>query len=277
MTSSDLIKVEDDAFPRAEMDALYAALCLRPRMPASLLYVPREDFEALARGDAGTVAALERYAPAPLVALLPRLVAKVRGLYPTTAPLVGYEVFLSAHASEVHAQHAGLHVDANEPDWDTARVAWGSVLHVGPEAVLEGGGTSFYPRLPVPPDVLARCFEPNTYDALAALSKDWVTVGRRVGRLVAFDGRLPHFASPCRALPSAPRIALIVTGWETVPRFASPEPHVFSRLEPDEYLALTEAPEAHLALVRDYARVASEVGQARLEAIARAFDKVAAI
>lgn len=275
--SSEPIDVVDEAFPREEMDALYAALRLRPRMPASLLYIPAEDFAALEREEPGTVAALERYAPRALVRLLPRLVAKVRALRPSTAPLVGYEVFLSAHASEQHAQHAGLHVDANEPDWDTARVAWGSVLHVGPESVLEGGGTSFYPSLPVPPNVLARCFEPNSYESLAALSDAWVTVARKVGRLVAFDGRLPHFAERCRALPTSPRIALIVTAWETVPRFASPEPHVFSRLEPEEYVALTESPEEHLALVRDYARVAGEVGAERLAAIARAFDKVAAI
>lgn len=273
----NLIRIVDDAFDRAEIDALYAALRPRGRMPASLLYIPREDFDLLARGDAATVATLERYAPRTLVAFLPKLVAKLLAVAPPSEPLTGFEVFMSQHASEAPATHAGLHVDANEPDWDTARVAWGSVLHVGPEAVLEGGGTTFYPRLPVPEHILARCFAPNTFASLDALTDEWVTVERRVNRLVAFDGRLPHYASRCRARPDAPRIALIVTAWATVPRFAPKEPHVFSRLEPEEYLALTESPEEHLAIVREHARLTAEVGVARLEAIARAMEKVAAI
>lgn len=246
-------------------------------MPASLLYMPMSDFDALARGDAATVAALERYAPRELVSFLPRLVAKVREIAPSQAPLVGVEIFMSQHASETPATHAGLHVDSNEPDWDTARVAWGSVLHLGPERVIEGGGTAFYPRLPVPEHVHARCFSPSTFDALDALTNAWVVVERKVNRLVAFDGRLPHYAARCRARPDAPRIALIVTGWATVPRFAPPEPHVYSRLEPEEYLALTELPEAQLAVAREWLRVADEAGEARLTAAVRAMRKVAAI
>lgn len=272
-----LIRVVDDAFDPSDVAALYEAMKRRGRMPASLLYVPKADFDALSAGDAKTIAALERYAPAELVRFLPRYVATVQATAPASDPLCGYEIFMSQHASEEAAGHAGLHVDANEPDWDTARVAWGSVFHVGPETVLEGGGTAFWPRLPVPKAVHERCFSPNTFESLDALTDEWLLVDRKPNRLVAFDGRLPHYAARCRARPDAPRIALIVTGWITVPRFAPAEPGVYSRLEPEEYLALTELPEHALAAVRDYERAASEVGPARLSAAARAMEKVAAI
>lgn len=276
--AEDLIRVLDDAFDPVAVAGLYRAMKGRGRMPASLLYMPKADFDELARGDATRIAALERYAPPELVRFLPGLVARIQELAPAVAePLCGYEIFMSQHASETPAGHAGLHVDANEPDWDTARVAWGSVFHVGPEAVIEGGGTAFYPRLPVPTHVHERCFAPNTFDSLDALTGEWVVVDRKVNRLVAFDGRLPHYAARCRARPDAPRIALIVTGWITVPRFAPADPHAYSRLEPDEYLALTELTESALAAVRDYERAASEVGHARLTAAARAMAKVAAI
>lgn len=277
MSFGDLIRVVDDAFDREEVDALYRAMATRGRMPISLLYVPKEDLTRIAEGDATSTATLERYAPRELVRLLPRLVAKVIEVAPPSEPLCGFEVFMSQHASETTATHAGLHVDANEPDWDSARVAWGSVFHVGPESILEGGGTSFYPRVPVPPHIHERCFMPNTFDSLDALTDEWVTVERRVNRLVAFDGRLPHYAARCRARSSAPRIALIVTGWATVPRFAPLVPGTYSRLEPDEYVALTELPEEHLAVVREYERAAESSGRARLEAAARAMTKIAGI
>ncbi len=277
MASDDLIHVLDDAFDPREVEALYHAMKQRGRMPASLLYMPKADFDDLARGDAKTIARLEEYAPKELVRFLPRYVERVLELAPVREPLCGYEIFMSQHASETPAGHAGLHVDSNEPDWDSARVAWGSVFHVGPETVIDGGGTAFWPRLPVPPHVHERCFAPNTFDSLDALTNEWVVVERKVNRLVAFDGRLPHFAARCRARPEEPRIALIVTGWITVPRFAPTEPRAYSRLEPAEYLALTELPESHLGAVREYEQAASEVGRERLVAAARAMEKVAAI
>ncbi len=248
VNASELVRVIDDAFDASEIDALYMRLARYPRMPTNLLYVAVEDVERLAGGDNETTARLEGYLPRELVAFVPRYVERVRAVAPTNEPIVGVEIFLSQHASSEPQRHAGFHVDSNEPTWDSARVAWGSILHLGPKRVLEGGTTVLWPTLPVPAEVMAHCFQPTTYEQLDALSSDWLVVERRQNRLLAFDGRLPHFAGRCRAIPSEPRVALVVTGWATIPRFASPAG--FSHLTAAEYRAFTELPEAVLDGVR---------------------------
>ena len=245
---TEAIVVVDHAFDAIEIATLYATLARYPRMPAGMLFVDIEDVDRLTRGDAEMRVALEAYLPRELVAFLPTYVAEVRKVAPTSEPVVGVEIFLSQHASSEPQAHPGLHVDSNEPTWDTAKVAWGSILHLGPERVLEGGATVFWPTLPVPDDVLARCFAPTTFEALEGLAIEWCVIERQVNRLLAFDGRLPHFAGRCRARPSEPRVALVVTGWSTVPRFA--RAGGFSHLTAAEYRAFTELPEAALDRVR---------------------------
>lgn len=263
---SDLIRVADDAFDAAQVAGLYRALSRLGRMPAGLLYVPSPAWQTDRR------AALGAYVPEELVTFLPTYVEKVRALY-GDAPLAGIEIFMSHHASDQPAAHAGLHVDSNEPDWESAKVAWGSVLHLGPDEVLEGGGTAFWPTLPVPAKIMDRCFQPNTFDTLDALTSEWRVVDRKVNRLVAFDGRLPHYAARCRARPGEPRIALIVTGWSTIPRFAATDDG-FSKLSPDEYRAFTELPEVHLDAVRAHQHMVRTIGEGPAASLARAMEKV---
>ncbi len=270
MTSA--IRVLDDAFDLAELGSLYRALAPLPRMPAGLLYVPLPDFERLTRGDAAMRAALEAYLPRELVAFLPGYVAKAAALAPPAEAICGIEVFLSQHASPEPAKHAGLHVDSNEPDWESARVSWGSILHVGPKDILGGGGTAFYPHLPVPEAILARCFAPNTFESLDALTTEWEVVERKQNRLLAFDGRLPHYAARCQARPEEPRVALIVTGWATVPRFA--QEGGFSKLSPAEYRAFIEEPEANLGIARAHHDLGRALGEPRLTALDAAMRKV---
>lgn len=246
--SSALVRVVDDAFEPSEIRALYEALVRCTRMGAGLFYVDAADVARLTQGDEATVARLEAYLAPELVAFLPRYVAKVRAVAPTDEPVVGVEVFLSQHASPEPNKHAGFHVDSNEPAEATAKVAWGSILHLGPDEVIEGGSTVLWPTLPVPAEVMAHCFRPTTYEDLERLSSQWQVVERRTNRLLAFDGRLPHFAGRCRARPLEPRLALVVTGWSTVPPFASPGG--FSCLTSSEYRAFTQLPEATLERVR---------------------------
>jgi len=237
-------------------------------MPAGLFFIPTAELERLERGEAEVVGALGGYLPAELVGFLPAMVRAVRELAPPAEPICGVEVFLSRHSSEEVCAHAGLHIDTNEPDWDSARVSWGSILHVGPTEILSGGGTTFYPRLPVPEAILARCFAPNTFDSLDALTAEWHHVERRENRLLAFDGRLPHYADRCQARPDAPRIALIVTGWTTLPRFA--RPGAFSPMTAAEYQAFTTAPEEHLAVVRNHHDLGKVIGPAQRTLLDRA-------
>lgn len=258
----------DDVHDVAVLRRLYQDLSVLPRMPAALLYISMVDLARLAAGDKSVFAALSAYVPESLVSFLPGHVDKVLALAPNAmAPsilepgqreLVGVEVFLSRHASMEHTPHGGLHVDANEPDWDSALVRWGSVFHLGPDHVPEGGGTAVYPRVPVPEQLMSYCFRYTTHDELDALAADWTVVPQKPNRLLVFDGRLPHYACRCRANPEAPRTALIVTGWATRPRFA-PE-QGYSKLTVAQYQAFTRLPEADVQRARGFLELQRERG-----------------
>jgi hypothetical protein len=271
----DLIVTRDDAHDPAVLHRLYQDLSVLPRMPAALLYIPMADLERLAAGDKTVASALAAYVPESLVAFLPAHVDKVRAMAPNQGDLVGVEVFLSRHASMDHTPHGGLHVDANEPDWDSALVRWGSVFHLGPDNVPEGGGTAVYPRLPVPEQLMSYCFRYTTHDELDALAADWTVVPQKPNRLLVFDGRLPHYACRCRAKPEAPRTALIVTGWATVPRCA-PE-RGYSKLTVEQYQAFTHLPESDVQRARGFLELGRERGARVAQVLVDALSAIESI
>jgi hypothetical protein len=250
----DLIVTRDDAHDPAVLHRLYQDLSVLPRMPAALLYIPMADLERLAAGDKTVASALAAYVPESLVAFLPAHVDKVRAMAPNQGDLVGVEVFLSRHASMDHTPHGGLHVDANEPD---------------------GGGTAVYPRLPVPEQLMSYCFRYTTHDELDALAADWTVVPQKPNRLLVFDGRLPHYACRCRAKPEAPRTALIVTGWATVPRFA-PE-RGYSKLTVEQYQAFTHLPESDVQRARGFLDLGCERGARVAQVLVDALSAIESI
>ena len=266
------VHVVESLHPIENVRALYAAIKHLPRMPAGLLWIDAEAMRRLQEDDPLVRQALEAYVPTLVITFLVAHVRKIEAVYKGIPP-VGYEFFLSQYAAPEVAPGSGLHVDSNEPEWESANIVWSSVYHVGPTHVKEGGGTVLFPEVPASKEVEARSFRRNTFEELEAIPALRQAVPFRENQLIAFDGRVHHYADRCAAHPGQPRIAFVVTAWESRPRFAPLFGH--SLLSISEYRAFTESPEADVAAVGAYLAVRDRLGQEHTNDLANALERIA--
>lgn len=237
---SPLVTVFDDFADPARVADAYERLRRWPRVPHGLF---RCELERVRRHQAGDPAAADAFRPyfgGLSDFLLDYLVALCEVL-PGEKRAASAVVELWIGSNRTPSDLAYLHIDTHSGDHlpgPERRPVVGTIFHLGPAGGIEGGGTWFSTALPVPQDVLAHNRRMIPMSTALSLTDGWIEVGRRVNRLVRFDGRLPHFRAPMAEVGdrSAPRVAILANLWESLPELDGRMNGV-SLVAPDEFAA----------------------------------------
>jgi hypothetical protein len=210
---ADGVREVPEFVPMVERQRVYGIL-RRVAIPSSAFYL---NFEALASSD--TVDALAQHFPGELAQFIVSHCRRLAAILPPSvkAQADGFE-FWSTQPPQLPQRQIYLHIDCDEQtrviQGQVRAPLLGSVLYMGPDAGLVGGGTLF-----ISDDRLLETFRPYAFHdeaAFMSLRAGVRPVDYRPGKLVLFDGRLGHGARPILDQPAgSPRIAFLVNLWNT--------------------------------------------------------------
>jgi hypothetical protein len=215
---STAVHVIDDVLDETAARAAYDEL-RDLTLPGDCLFVRTEVVRAHKRGDGAPHAELSQYVSSKLATtLLDYIAALYEKHVPAAAGSVaGFEVWVNQFRINSRKQ---LHVDYDgalrRKTNEVRTPAWSTILHLGPERGMRGGETAIFTARPAERHVLDACFTSIEDEEVLALSNDRVVVPQKFNRLVVFDGSLPHYVMPVKALADAtqPRVTMTVNLWD---------------------------------------------------------------
>jgi hypothetical protein len=207
------VQVLDDFPMQARVPMLYPILCRAP-VSSAWLYLSLATLESEQAVDA-----LSKHLFPPLALFAIAFLRELRSL--TEVQNLkgghGFEIFSTVATTESLSSAGYLHVD-NDEDMrlrhNTLRTPLlGSILHVGPREGLVGGETIFLTQ-DLPARSQVPLFRKHEWEELVRLDGATV-VSQRAGRLILFDGRLPHAVAPILAHPpDQPRVTFLANLWD---------------------------------------------------------------
>ncbi len=197
----------DGVYDKEVMASLYIALNHVPLLPSALFISNR-----LLRAESKCVDELSKRLPPAIAIFITRHLKRLRAqLRVDRNAGGGWEVW--SRVSTVKSPSFGyLHVDNDELHRvrtnETLCPVYGSILYVGPRYSNGGGETAF-----IDPGELggARLFEHGDKKMFSALP--FVLVCPVPGRLVTFDGSIPHAVMWTSGETDSPRVTLLANYW----------------------------------------------------------------
>ncbi|RKH58457.1 hypothetical protein [Corallococcus aberystwythensis] len=265
------LQVFNNVFDEALIHAAYEALRPLPPLPSGFFWVDMERVIAYQQGDARQVEELAAYLPREIATLTFQYFVRLMDLIPEVRrdQVAGFELWF--HNLGAPVKRAAFHVDHDVPLAEkTGKVhlpLWGTVIYLGPQSGLVGGGTVFNLEEPLSQTLLDNCMRFHDFDALFKLSDQWVTVPFKPNRCAVFRGTLPHcIAATEQVSPERPRVNLLANLWDHRPSFADGQ--AFCRFSPEEFALLGRlSPAQHAALAEIAGTLTSEDDVTRLFAL----------
>lgn len=203
------VRVADAVYDAELLEDLYNVLS-QVFVPPSTFYVPN----SLLKSESECIDHLAGHIPRALCMFLHlHLTSLSRWLSIEDCAEGGWEIW--SRVSTCNSPSFGyLHVDNDElmrtRSGSLVSPNYGSILYVGPGAELDGGETAFIDPANVNAGQLFTALHPEGFTA-----QPFEYVKPVIGRLVIFDGKIPHAVMWTKGQGARPRITFLANYWNT--------------------------------------------------------------
>lgn len=201
--------VADAVYDAEILEDLYSVLS-QVFVPPSTFYVPN----SLLKSESESIDHLAAHLPRALCMFLHlHLTSLSRRLSIKDSAEGGWEIW-SRVSTRNSPSFGYLHIDNDElMRSQSGRVVspdYGSILYIGPGAELDGGETAFIDPAAVNAGQIFRVLNPEDF-----AYQPFEYVKPVVGRLVTFDGGVPHAVMWTKGQGTKPRITFLANYWKT--------------------------------------------------------------